>query len=878
MATRIIIKHRSVTGTPPSASDLAVGELALNTADGTMFTKHTNNSIVVLGGTGTNSISNNAVTLPKLENAARGSLITFDENQNATHFSIGSAGTVLKSNGSDIVWASADSVTVALEDSSTAENFVVTQNAAGELQRSTALKFIPASSKILFTAATSFIGDSSTTGNNLTLGNSATITLESPTIDLNASTGLDLSGAQLATNWTVATDKKIQFRNTSTYINSSADTILDLVSTSTVKITSPIIDLDASTGLDLSGAQLTSDWTVATNKKIQFRNTSIYINSSTANTLDIVSSSVAITGNLSVSGTLNAAASQVVLTATNNTNASHFIPFVDTATGNKNVITDSNFTYNPSTGTLSTTNYIGNIVGDLTGNLTGNVLGKIGNTTPDTGDFTTVTSSSTTTATGGFIGNLSGNITSTGTSSFGILNVSGLVTGSGGFLGNLDGIVGASTPAAGTFTDLGVSGEITGDLVPSVNASTSAGYNLGSATKKWKGLFVSGDTINLGDTELKASGGGLEASGLTLSTGAVSVASGVSASIYDYSFGTRATSRGDSTSVGTFNWYQVQNDHTGTLPTPSIILDTSKNLTISNNATISGTSTLTGAATLSNTLAVTGATTLGDTLNVIGTSTLAGLSAGTTNLTDTLTVTGATTLSNNATVGGTLGVTGASTLAGLTANATSITSTLGVAGTSTLANLNASTTILSSTLSVFGNTTLSALLNVTGATTLQNSLSVGGTFLVNQASTLTGNTTVGGTLGVTGATTLSDTLSAQATTVTTLSAQNTDITGTLSVSGNTTIGGNLIVNGATTTVNSTIVTIDDPIFTLGGDTAPTSNDAKDRGIEFRWHDGTNAKIGFFGMDNTLSKFKFIPDPSVVIRPAVEKSVSTNTSA
>ena len=36
------------------------------------------------------------------------------------------------------------------------------------------------------------------------------------------------------------------------------------------------------------------------------------------------------------------------------------------------------------------------------------VLGKIGNTTPDTGDFTTITSSGTTTATGGFIGNLTG--------------------------------------------------------------------------------------------------------------------------------------------------------------------------------------------------------------------------------------------------------------------------------------------------------------------------------------------------------------------------------------------------------------------------------------------------------------------------------------
>ena len=76
---------------------------------------------------------------------------------------------------------------------------------------------------------------------------------------------------------------------------------------------------------------------------------------------------------------------------------------------------------------------------------------------------------------------------------------------------------------------------------------------------------------------------------------------------------------------------------------------------------------------------------------------------------------------------------------------------------------------------------------------------------------------------------------------------------------NLTIPGDLIVNGTTTTVNSTTVTIDDPIFTLGGDVAPTITDALDRGIEFRWHDGVNAKTGFFGFDNGTGSFTFIPD-------------------
>lgn len=77
--------------------------------------------------------------------------------------------------------------------------------------------------------------------------------------------------------------------------------------------------------------------------------------------------------------------------------------------------------------------------------------------------------------------------------------------------------------------------------------------------------------------------------------------------------------------------------------------------------------------------------------------------------------------------------------------------------------------------------------------------------------------------------------------------------------GNVIVGGNLTINGTTTTVNSTTVTIDDPVFTLGGDAAPESDDNKDRGIEFRYHDGTSAKLGFFGYDDSTEKFTFLTD-------------------
>jgi len=90
-----------------------------------------------------------------------------------------------------------------------------------------------------------------------------------------------------------------------------------------------------------------------------------------------------------------------------------------------------------------------------------------------------------------------------------------------------------------------------------------------------------------------------------------------------------------------------------------------------------------------------------------------------------------------------------------------------------------------------------------------------------------------------------------------------------------TVSGNLTVNGTTTTVNSTVTTLDDPILTLGGDTAPTSDDNKDRGIEFNWHNGTSAKVGFFGWDDSAGKFIFLSDASNISEAFSSTGDSTN---
>ena len=72
-----------------------------------------------------------------------------------------------------------------------------------------------------------------------------------------------------------------------------------------------------------------------------------------------------------------------------------------------------------------------------------------------------------------------------------------------------------------------------------------------------------------------------------------------------------------------------------------------------------------------------------------------------------------------------------------------------------------------------------------------------------------------------------------------------------------TITGDLTVNGATTTINTTSYVLKDPIMTMGQPS--TTDDNKDRGIEFKWHNGTTTKTGFFGFDDSTGYFTFIPD-------------------
>lgn len=63
MANTFQVKRSTSSGSTPSSSDLAEGEIAINTADGLMFFKKSDNSIQTVGGGSGGSSSDEAIVM-----------------------------------------------------------------------------------------------------------------------------------------------------------------------------------------------------------------------------------------------------------------------------------------------------------------------------------------------------------------------------------------------------------------------------------------------------------------------------------------------------------------------------------------------------------------------------------------------------------------------------------------------------------------------------------------------------------------------------------------------------------------------------------------------------------------------------------------------
>ena len=108
-------------------------------------------------------------------------------------------------------------------------------------------------------------------------------------------------------------------------------------------------------------------------------------------------------------------------------------------------------------------------------------------------------------------------------------------------------------------------------------------------------------------------------------------------------------------------------------------------------------------------------------------------------------------------------------------------------------------------------------------------------------------------------------------------------TSEVTVGDNLTVTGDLTVSGTTTTVNSTVVSIADPIFEIG---ASGSDDNLDRGLKMKYN-SSGAKIAFFGYDDSDGKFLLIPEATEssntfsgtagTLKAALEGNASTATT-
>ena len=100
-----------------------------------------------------------------------------------------------------------------------------------------------------------------------------------------------------------------------------------------------------------------------------------------------------------------------------------------------------------------------------------------------------------------------------------------------------------------------------------------------------------------------------------------------------------------------------------------------------------------------------------------------------------------------------------------------------------------------------------------------------------------------------------------------VSTLSTDGTNTIldTGTGNFTVNGDLKVIGDTTYIKSTVVSIDDPVFNVGGIDPLIVDDGMNRGISGKYYD-TTSKLMFFGR-NSSGCFTYIPD-AIEVSPNV----------
>ena len=216
------------------------------------------------------------------------------------------------------------------------------------------------------TVPTAIIDEVTITGNNITTNasNADLVLIPNGTGAVRTAAIVEIAGED-------SLNGEIRFEdsNSSHYVAIKAPDVV----ASNVTLTLPVDDGTSGQALITDGNGILSfgaAGAVVTNDESTDAERLVYVGSITSGALTAATQDSGFTYNPS-SGTLTAAtfsgalsgtasvATTVSLVATNSTDASHFPLFVDTATGNENPRTDTGFTYNPNSGTLTSTIFSG---------------------------------------------------------------------------------------------------------------------------------------------------------------------------------------------------------------------------------------------------------------------------------------------------------------------------------------------------------------------------------------------------------------------------------------------------------------------------------------------------------------------------------------
>ncbi len=289
--------------------------------------------------------------------------------------------------------------------------------------------FMNSTEKILFGDTATFIHQSSdgvmTVDGEATIDlNASTAVLVSNDLKLNSDSAVLGFGADNdttlthtdGTGLTLNSTNKLTFGDTGTFIHQSSDGVLTITSDTTVDIngavaldgamtgvtsiytTDLIIGEDSQTAIDFGTAN-EIDFKVDNAARLTLTASALY--PVTNNQIDLGTSSLEfkdaffdgtvtadafagpLTGNVTGTADVATVATTVTITdneSTNEDNALIFTAGGDVDGGNLGLESDGTLTYNPSTGKVTATGFIGTLTGNVTGDVTGNVTGNTSGT------------------------------------------------------------------------------------------------------------------------------------------------------------------------------------------------------------------------------------------------------------------------------------------------------------------------------------------------------------------------------------------------------------------------------------------------------------------------------------------------------------------